>query len=97
MQYTTNIASTEQPLAQFMVSRAEDNGFALYEFIKALTLAKHIEQKLLRHLTGFGYDAFAIYAYQQRPESKEEQQVFAQLRQFINNQELPSIFSDNIT
>lgn len=92
MNYTINHTLSEYPLAQFMASRAEDNGLALYEFIKALNLPNNIEQKLLRHLLGFGYDAFALYAHQQRPEHPKEQKTFEQLREFINELELPHFF-----
>lgn len=92
-----NITQTTQPnlaghpLAQFMASGTEDNGFALYGFILELSLSDELEVKLLRHLTGFGYHAFAIYAHQQRPAKKEEQEVFEKLREFINTQELPHL------
>lgn len=93
MHYTIN--HKQHPLIQFMVSRAEDNGLALYEFIKTLVLPKNIEQKLLRHLLGFGYDAFALYAHQQRPKHPTEQKIFEQLRLFINELELPHFFDNN--
>lgn len=86
---------SEHPITQFMISRAEDNGLAVYEFIKTLALPHSIEQKLLRHLLGFGYDAFALYAHQQRPEHPTEQKVFERLRVFINELELPHFFDNN--
>lgn len=82
----------EQSLTQFMISRAETNGFAMYEFIMRLLPQNSFREKLLRHLTGFGYDAFAIYAHQQRPIEEEEQGVFEEIRTFIDDQEMPEIF-----
>lgn len=90
-----HIPLLEHSMTQFMVSRAEDNGLALYEFIKTLALPKSIEQKLLRYLLGFGYDAFALYVHQQRPKLLTEQKVFEQLRVFINKLELPHFFDNN--